>query len=75
MKLDLKESSNILAASYVNTTLTVTFASGGIYAYYDVPSDVIEQWLAAESVGKSFHQLIKKPGFAYQKIADVSEAI
>jgi len=72
MKLNLKESSNIESASYLGNTLTVSFKSGGIYAYFDVPSGVVEEWLRAESVGKAFHSLIKKGSFSFQKISDVA---
>jgi hypothetical protein len=34
--------------------LTITFAKGGQYQYSDVPKDVYEALLNAESVGKYF---------------------
>jgi hypothetical protein len=39
--------------------LTLTFASGGAYSYKDVPKEVFDGLLAAESAGKYFHAHIK----------------
>lgn len=73
MQLNIKESSNIHSATYVGTTLTVTFHSGGVYSYLNVPASVVEQFVAAESVGKAFHSLIKKGGYVFEKIDGPSQ--
>lgn len=39
--------------------LTLTFASGGAYGYKDMPKEVFDALLAAESAGKYFHANIK----------------
>lgn len=39
--------------------LTLTFASGGAYVYKDVPKEVFDSLLAAESAGKYFHAHVK----------------
>jgi len=47
--------------------LTLTFASGGAYSYKDVPKEVFDGLLAAESAGKYFHANIRNK-FASEKV-------
>ena len=55
------ESSNIDAVGHdLNTqTLKVAFQSGGVYEYANVPLEVFQEILQAESVGKTFNRLVK----------------
>ena len=40
--------------------LTVTFVSGGVYVYADVPADVYAKFMDSESKGRFFHADIKE---------------
>lgn len=40
-------------------TLIVEFRRGGKYEFFDVPSEVIRDFVAAESAGKFFNQNIR----------------
>jgi hypothetical protein len=60
-------SSNIDRIGYSDTTLYVSFKSGGIYSYADVPHDLFLELLAAESIGRFFHARIKGQ-YAFQKL-------
>jgi len=64
------ESSNIQALAYDGVFMYVRFLSGGIYRYGNVPESVYQELLNAESVGGSFHRLIKKnpDKYPYQKL-------
>lgn len=55
------ESSNIKSAGYNlgQNILRIEFNGGGVYNYYEVPKDVFEGLVSAESVGKFFHKHIK----------------
>jgi hypothetical protein len=54
MQLIQVESSMISAVGYdeESQTLEVVFNTGGVYRYFDVPKDVYEGLLAAESKGR-----------------------
>ncbi len=52
-------SSNIEEIGYEKGILRVRFKNGAEYEYKDVPIEVFENLLHAESVGKTFHQTIK----------------
>lgn len=56
-----KKSSRILKMSYIKSKklLTITFNSGAIYEYYDVPTEVIDGITRADSLGKYFDKNIK----------------
>lgn len=56
-----KKSSRILKMSYIESKklLTVTFNSGAIYEYYDVPMEVTDGIIQADSLGKYFDKNIK----------------
>jgi KTSC domain-containing protein len=56
------KSSNIESIGYHPETkrMSVRFkGSGGTYSYADVPKDVYDKLMGAESVGKHFHAEIK----------------
>ena len=48
--------------------LLVRFNSGSIYAYSDVPADVIQDFLDASSKGKYFAEHIKEK-YEYEKVS------
>lgn len=54
--------SNVIKSCAYNETdkeLTLDFKSGGSHKYSDVPKEVFEGILSAESAGKYFHSHIK----------------
>lgn len=55
------ESSNITSVGYDVATeeMRIQFASGGLYTYPDVPMEVAEDFVGAESVGKFFFSNIR----------------
>ncbi len=61
MKRQRVKSSSIQSIGYdePSQTLEVKFAHGGIYQYFDVASEVFEQFLAAPSKGQFFHDEIR----------------
>lgn len=63
------QSSNVEAMGWDTRGLFVRFVRGTIYQYPDVPQDVYEEGLKAESVGKWFASEIKGGGYAYEKHA------
>jgi hypothetical protein len=54
-------SSNIEEIGYTPETkvLEVLFKAGGTYKYYDVPQEVYDDFVKAESVGKYFQANVK----------------
>jgi UDP-N-acetylglucosamine pyrophosphorylase len=42
-----------------SSTLIITFASGSVWAYYDVPPHVYEEFTTSESHGKYFNNNIR----------------
>lgn len=64
------ESSVIDAVGYTRV-LEIHFDSGRIYQYYDVPDDIYEGMMAAESKGRYFNAHIRDQ-FPYQEIARVT---
>lgn len=69
MKMDFTEvkSSNIKGVSRTGNDLLVKFNSGAIYEYKDVPEEVFDALLSAESVGKYFNKEIKGK-FTFRKL-------
>ena len=63
------ESSNLASIGYdaENEILEVEFKHGGIYQYFDVPENVYEQLLNADSHGVYFSANIRND-YQYQKI-------
>ena len=53
------ESSNIAKVRYVDGDMEVQFTKGAVYRYKEVPKEVFEDLLKAESVGKFFFAKIK----------------
>ena len=53
------ESSNIKHIGHEHDVLYIKFKSGDVYSYDEVPPEVYEQLVTAESVGQAFHKLIK----------------
>lgn len=54
--------SNMISKSDYNEAdkeLTLTFHNGGTYVYKDVPAELHNEMLAAESIGSFFHSRIK----------------
>lgn len=49
-------------------TLYVKFVGCALYRYLDVPPATVAELMFAESVGSTFHTLIKGGGFAFQKL-------
>lgn len=62
-------SSDINAVDYDNQTrtLTILFHSGGKYEFYNVPLNVYDSLLSAQSKGRYFDKFIKHY-YRYQKI-------
>lgn len=62
-------STNLASVGYDNSTQTleVEFLNGGIYQYFDVPSSVFEDLMAAESVG-SYHAANVKNSYRYARL-------
>lgn len=53
------QSSNIHSVGYDNGVLEIQFHNGGIYQYFDVPAQVYEALLAADSKGGFFARGIR----------------
>lgn len=65
------ESSNINSIGYdaANEILEIEFNHGGVYQYSDVPKNVYEELINADSHGSFFDRNIKKAGYRFVKIA------
>jgi hypothetical protein len=63
-------SSNIASIGYdsIAQVLEVEFLNGAVYQYYDVPEELYEGLMAANSHGKYLNEFIKKAGFSYERI-------
>lgn len=53
------ESSNIKSVGFDSNTLEIEFISGGIYQYFDVPTEVYHLFMNASSKGAFFNKYIK----------------
>jgi hypothetical protein len=62
------QSSNISALAWANDTLYISFHTGDIYAYSDVPIEIYTTAVEEESVGRFFHKNIKGC-YPYQKLS------
>ena len=51
-------------------TLDVELRSGAVYRYFDVPPEVHQGLLTAESRGRFYDQEVKKPGFRHERLSD-----
>jgi len=54
-----ENSSHVKEATWEGGILLVTFKGGERYEYYDVPSSILQEWLAAPSAGKFLNAEIK----------------
>jgi hypothetical protein len=54
-----ENSSHIREANWNDGVLTVRFASGPIYEFYDVPPGLLPEWESAPSAGKFFNTEVK----------------
>ena len=60
MKRQEVDSSNIDAVGYDETTQTLEIEfRNGVYQYEDVPEDVYEDLMGADSIGSFFHECIR----------------
>lgn len=48
--------------------LVVQFGEEAVYEYDDVPSDVVLDFMFADSIGSTFDRLVKKGGYSFRKI-------
>lgn len=62
-------SSNLRRVGYDASSLIlrIEFVQGGLYEYYDVPSDIYQQLLSAPSHGQYFHRYIRDV-YRYHKL-------
>ncbi|MDO9579555.1 MAG: KTSC domain-containing protein [Bacteroidales bacterium] len=69
MKRDPVESSNLASVGYDadNKILEIEFNHGGVYQYFDVPQDVYDELMDADSYGKYFVHNIKDE-YEYDRI-------
>jgi len=65
----LVESSSLHAVGYAPETksLRVTFRNGSTYRYFDVPYEVFQDLLHANSKGRYFNDSIR-PAFRYERL-------
>jgi hypothetical protein len=70
IELKQVESSNIDKVGYDEKTLFILFKNGGLYKYIDVPSDIYDGLVVAESVGKYLNTEVKKKKFVCERIWD-----
>jgi hypothetical protein len=63
-------SSNISSIGYdtQKLILEVRFHNGSLYQYYEVPPDLYNGLMNADSHGKYLHQFIMDGGYAYRRI-------
>jgi len=68
------ESSNIATVSYDLETseLLIVFKDGAAYLYKEVRTDVVCRLLFSDSVGSTFHRIIKK-NYDAEKVDDEKE--
>lgn len=62
------KSSNLRDMEYENGTLRLSFNAGGVYEYYQVPQQVVNELQQASSAGQYFHQFIREK-FNYKRIS------
>ncbi len=59
--------SSVIGAVGHSRVLEIQFGSGRIYQYYDVPEDIYDEMLSADSKGKYFNSHIRGK-YTYQEI-------
>ena len=64
------ESSNLASVGYsgVDEVLEVEFQGGSVYRYSEVPVEVYEELMNADSHGSYFHYNVKEAGYDYYKV-------
>lgn len=62
-------SSNVASIGYdpASETLEIEFTNGSIYQYFNVPSDLNDQLMAAPSKGQFLHVYIRN-GYPYSRV-------
>lgn len=70
MKRQQVASSNLASIGYdaANEILEIAFNHGGVYQYFDVPENVYDELMNADSHGQYFDRNIKKAGYEFQKM-------
>lgn len=61
-------SSNIKSVEYKDNGLLVEYKGGTKYFYFDVPLEVYNGLVEAESKGRYMNESVKKAGFKYKKM-------
>ena len=71
MNRDAVESTSLKSIGYdpKDSVLEVEFVKGAVYRYSDVPQQVYDSVMTAESVGAAFSKLIKSGGYVYSKVS------
>ncbi len=67
MKITPVSSSDLASVGYENGKLYISFNSGGLYEYYNVPESVYNGLISAASHGRYFHSNIKGV-YSYKRI-------
>lgn len=69
MKRETVSSSNLASIGYdsENEILEIEFNHGGVYQYFNVPEEVYEELMSADSHGRYFSANIRND-YEYQKI-------
>lgn len=49
-------------------TLEIEFAGGDVYQYFDVPNEIYQELLSAESKGRYFNLVFRPHGFEYRQL-------
>lgn len=77
--MNIVESSNIAALQHdpIQLTMLVAFKNNTFYQYQNVPHDLFDQILKADSVGSAFNKLVKSnpDKFPYKKVEAVISVI
>ncbi len=70
MKMHSVKSTALAAIGYnaERSELIAQFIDGDVYAYAKVPAGVLDKILRADSAGKEFDRLVKKPGYHYRRV-------
>jgi hypothetical protein len=66
------QSSHIMRVGYDSDKqlLKIVFRNGGTYHYSNVPDSIFNEIRMAPSVGKYFHQTIKKGNYPFEKVIE-----
>lgn len=70
---NVKKSSNIKKIGYGDRKLRVEFSGGGIYEYTDVPAEIFDGFLKADSKGKYFYKNIRLGKYKYTRLDKKAE--